>query len=269
LFSAVTPNTKREGEMNGRVFTGLIASITILPVAVLAQDEGAQPGYAYVTYFECNQADEARADEIVGRNYAPHYNSALEEGDIASWGWLVHFVGGNWRRALLLTATNMDDLLDAAGALGEIIAEATPEAGRAFSEACPKHEDYIWETVPGIGGAVLGQERAEVAFSVYFQCDSSREERADEIMRDVLGPVYDRQIANGSLATWGWLKHNVGGNFRRLLSVTGSDHNSIMRARVAINAEVNRGRTKRAFTQFNEICPNHQDYMWDVQIENP
>lgn len=255
--------------MNGRHLAGLIASITFLPVAIVAQDEGTATGFAYVTYFECSQAAEARADEIVSRNYAPHYNTALEQGDIASWGWLAHYVGGKWRRALVLTATNLDDLLDAAGALGEIIAEATPEAGRAFSEACPKHEDYIWETAPGIGGVVLGQERAAAGFSVYFQCDPAREERADEIMRDVLGPIYDQQIANGGLATWSWLKHNVGGEFRRLLSSTGSDHKSIMKARTAIVAQFNQGRTKRGFTQFNEICPRHQDYMWDIQIENP
>ena len=163
----------------------------------------------------------------------------------------------------------MDDLLDTAGALGEIIVEATPEAGRAFSEACPKHEDYIWETAPGIGSAVLGQERAEVGFSVYFHCDSSREERADQIVRDVLGPVYDQQIATGGLATCSWLKHNVGGDYRRLLTATGSGHKSIMKVRAAMVAEFNRGRTKRAFTQVNEICPSHQDYMWDIQIEYP
>ena len=255
--------------MNGGHIAGLIASITFFPVAILAQDEGTQTGFAYVTYFECSQAAEARADEIVIRNYAPHYNTALEQGDIASWSWLAHYVGGRWRRALVLTATNMDDLLDSAGALGEIIAEATPEAGRAFSEACPRHEDYIWETATGIGGVVLGQERAEAGFSVYFECDAAREERADEIMRDVLGPIYDRQVANGGLVTWTWLKHNVGGEFRRLLSATGSDHKSIMKTRMAIVAEFNQGRTKRAFTQFSEICPTHQDYMWDIQIENP
>ena len=59
--------------------------------------------------------------------------------------WLSHFVGGEWRRALVLSTTNMDDLLAAAGALGEAIQESTPEAGRVFTEVCPEHEDYIWE----------------------------------------------------------------------------------------------------------------------------
>jgi len=255
--------------MNGRFLTGLATAIIFFPGATLAQDEATQTGFAYVTYFECSQAAEVRADEIVVRNYAPHYNLAVEHGDIASWAWLAHYVGGKWRRALILTATNMDDLLDSAGALGEIIAEATPEAGRAFSEACPKHEDYIWETSPGIGGVVIGQERAEAGFSAYFECDASQEERADELMRDVLGPIYDEQIADGGLATWGWLRHNVGGPYRRLLSATGSDHKSIMRARAAIVAALNEGRTKRSFNQFNQICHSHQDYMWDIQMENP
>ena len=255
--------------MHRGLIAGVVLSFAFLAAASIAQDGATQPGYVYVTYFECNQADEARADEIVNRNYAPHYNTAREAGDIASWSWLAHYVGGKWRRALVLTATNMNDLLDAAGALGEIIAEATPEAGRAFSEACPKHEDYIWETAPGIGGGVLGQERAESGFSTYLKCDSARQERADELMRDTLGAIYDKQVESGGLATWAWLKHNVGGEYRRLLSATGSDHKALMKARAEMIAALNEGRAKRAFTQFNEICPEHQDYMWDIQIENP
>lgn len=255
--------------MNRGLIAGLVVCTAFLPGALLAQDEASQIGYVYVTYFECNQASEARADEIVSRNYAPHYNAALEGGEIASWSWLAHYVGGKWRRALVLTASNMDDLLDAAGALGEIIAEATPEAGRAFSEACPTHEDYIWESSPGIDGGVLGEERAAAGFSTYMKCDTARQERADELMRDVLGPIYDKHTGSDGLATWAWLSHNVGGAYRRLLTTSGGDHKSMMRARAAIIAEFNTGRTKRAFTQFNEICPEHQDYMWDIQIENP
>ncbi len=255
--------------MNARSLAGLIASVMLFSTSVIAQEQEAQTGFAYVSYFECNQAAEGRADEIVTRSYAPHYNNALEHGDIASWSWLAHYVGGNWRRALVVTATNMDDLLDAAGALGEIIADTTPEAGRAFNEACPVHEDYIWETTPDIGGAAIGQERAGSGFSTYFECNSSQEERADEIVRDVLGPIYDQQVENGGLATWTWLKHNVGGNYRRLLSTTGKDHKSIMRARAAIAEQLDSGRAKRALTQFQEICPNHHDYLWDIVIENP
>ena len=61
----------------------------------------------------------------------------------------------------------------------------------------------------------------------------------------------------------------VGGEYRRLLSATGSDHKSMMRARAEIAAAFNEGRTKRGFNQFNQICHSHQDYMWDILTENP
>ena len=239
-----------------------------VPLIAVAQSDTAATAYAYVTYFECDPANEFRADEIVAHSFAPHYNSALEEGEILSWSWLGHFVGGKYRRALVLTARQMDQLLFAAGALGEVIEEQTPEAGRVFTEVCPVHEDYIWETVPGVNAAV-GEHRGKVGFSVYMDCDVNGEERADELMRDVFGPIYDAQIAAGGLTTWSWLAHNVGGKWRRLLSLTSTDHNTMMRARAAILADMRAGRTARSFNQLNDICPDHQDYMWDIRIENP
>ena len=47
------------------------------------------------------------------------------------------------------------------------------------------------------------------------------------------------------------------------------DHNTIMAARAAVLAEVRTGRSSRAFEQLNDICPDHQDYMWDVRFETP
>lgn len=250
------------------VLAGILTVVAAMPVVSVAQDNAAV-GYAYVTYFECNPALEYRAEEIITRSFKPNYDAAVEHGDILSWSWLSHYVGGKWRRALVLTAGSMDQLLDAAGALGEAIAESTPESGRVFTEVCPVHEDYIWETVPGVGGATAGDERGEVGFSVYFECDVNREERVDEIMREVIGPIYDTQVASGGLTTWTWLKHNVGGDYRRLLSLTANTHKQMMRTRAAVLQSLQSGRTQRAFNQFNEICPKHTDYMWDILIETP
>lgn len=240
-----------------------------MPGFVLAQSQDAPVGFAYVTYFECDAGKEYRADEIIERSYKPHYDAAVEAGDIVSWSWLSHFIGGKYRRALVLTTTNIDDLLSAAGALGEAIEDSTPEAGRVFTEICPGHEDYVWETAPAVGGTAAGTARGEVGFSVYWSCDVNREERADEIMREVLGPIYNAQMESGNITTWTWLKHNVGGEWRRLLSVTGPDHSAIMQARKEIVAQLQSGRTERSFTQLNEICPDHVDYMWDIVFETP
>jgi hypothetical protein len=231
---------------SGIIRTGIASFIALfVPAIGAAQEDEPVTAYVYATYFVCDPADESRADEIVKRNYAPHYDAAVEAGDIASWSWISHFVGGKWRRVLVLTTTNMDDLLDASGALGEILEETTPEAGRVFTEVCDVHEDYIWSNIPGIGSATPG------------------------IVRDVFAPIYDRRVASGDLVSWAWLQHDVGGDWRRLLTTTATDHKTMMRVRAEIIEELGEGRAERATRQFNEICPRHHDYMWDIQVETP
>lgn len=251
-----------------RIFGGFVLTLVLLPFAAHAQEEE-QTAYAYVTYFICDPANEARADEIVKRNYKPHYDAAVEHGDIVQWSWLAHFVGGEWRRALVLTAINIDDLLDASGALGEILEETTPEAGRVFTEVCNQHVDYIWKATGVAAGASAGDARADAGFSMYMVCDMGREDRADEIVRETIAPVYDRHVAEGNLASWTWLEHHVGGKYRRLLAVTAADHKTLMKTRDAIIAELGERRAKRAVDELNEICHTHEDYMWDIQAETP
>ena len=54
-----------------------------------SQQAAAQTAYAYVTYFICDPSTESRADEIIKRNYKPHYDAAVEHGDIAQWSWFA------------------------------------------------------------------------------------------------------------------------------------------------------------------------------------
>ena len=246
-----------------------IASLLLVHGVVLAQENGTNTAYAYVTYFECDAGREYRADEIIERSFKPHYDAAVESGEILQWSWLSHFIGGKWRRALVITTGNMDDLLATAGALGEAIEESTPEAGRVFTEICPVHEDYIWETVPEVTASTPGGDRGNVGFSVYMDCDLNREDRVDQIMGETIGPLYNAQMAAGNLVSWNWLSHNVGGKWRRLLSLTAADHNTMMHARGEVLGELGSGRAQRAFDQMNEICPDHEDYLWDVQFETP
>ncbi len=249
-------------------FFGRAAVLLALPWVALAQTEP-NLNYVYATYFECDPATEARADEIIRSTYAPHYDAAVEAGDIQGWSWLAHFVGGKWRRALVLNASDLDSLIDASGALGEIIEDRTPEAGRAFSATCPVHEDYIWQAAAGLSSTPTGNAGGDVRFSMYIQCDQSREAEADELMREHIAPIYNRHVTDGDLTGWAMLQHNVGGPWRRLLTMASSDHKVMLRTRAQIIAETGSGRAERALREINEICSVHQDYMWDVQYQKP
>lgn len=255
--------------MSIRFIAGLLSALVFLPGIALAQEDESQHVFAYATYFVCSPDSESRADEIINSSFKPHYDAAVEHGDILSWAWLQHFVGGNWRRVLVIIAADMDSLIDASGALGEAISDTTPEAGRAFSGICSSHDDYIWESVEGVGSGAVTDRRGEVGFSAYFQCDTSEEERADELVREVFGPIYDGHTGEGKLTSWNWLQHNVGGKWRRILTMGATDHKTLMRERAAIIDEFGERRTERAFDEFNKICNSHQDYMWDILIQTP
>lgn len=230
----------------------------------LAQEESAAASYVYATYFVCAPDGESRADEIISSSFKPHYDAAVEHGDIQAWSWMQHYVGGNWRRVLVIVAKDINSLLDASGALGEIIGEKTPEAGRAFSAICSSHDDYIWKTVPEVGTAGISARRGAAGFSVYMRCDLNGEERADELVRTVFAPIYDKHVGEGALTSWNWLQHHVGGEWRRVLLMGAADHKALMKARDAIVADYQERKVKRAAEEMNKICDTHQDYMWDI-----
>ncbi len=250
--------------MNKRIIAAGFLVLALLAGYSVAQDQGADINYVYATYFVCSPDGESRADEIINTSFKPHYDAAVEHGDILSWTWMQHYVGGKWRRVLVIVAQDMDSLLDASGALGEIISDRTPEAGRSFSAICASHEDYIWETTPGVGSAAVTEERGAAGFSVYMRCDLNEEERADELIRKVFGPIYDKHVGEGELTSWNWLKHNVGGEWRRLLIMGAADHKTLMKTRAAILADFDDRKVERAAEEMNEICDTHQDYMWDI-----
>ena len=255
--------------MINKIISGFLSTFVLLPGIAVAQANPSQTAYAYATYFVCSPETESRADEIINSTFKPHYDAAVEQGDILSWSWLRHFVGGNWRRVLVLVASDMDSIIDASGAIGEAISDTTPESFRAFSGICSSHEDYIWQNVEGIGSGAVTQERGSAGFSVYMQCDMSKEERADELVREVFGPIYNRHVGQGELTSWNWLEHNVGGKWRRILIMDAADHKTLMKTRAAIIEEFADRRVERAFEEINRICHTHQDYMWDILVNSP
>jgi len=255
--------------MNKTTVAAFLLAFAFLAGNSFAQGQGAHGNYAYATYFVCAPDGESRADEIVKSSFKPHYDAAVEQGDILSWSWLQHYVGGSWRRVLVIIAKDMDSLLDASGALGEIISDKTPEAGRAFSATCSSHEDYIWQTTPGLGSSAVTDQRGAAGFSVYMQCDLNGEERADELVAKVFAPVYNKHVGEGQLTSWNWLKHNVGGEWRRVLIMGAANHKTLMKARAAILADFDDRKLERAAKEMNEVCGRHQDYMWDILLQTP
>jgi hypothetical protein len=166
------------------------------------------------------------------------------------------------------SAYDLGSLMSALETVNGAVDEKYPELSRAFSEICGTHDDYIWQQATGSRGADVTVERGQVGFSAYHNCDMSHETRADEMMESVFGPIYDRQVANGNLISWGWMQHVVGGKWRRISTMTAADETRLMAARTAIIEEIGDGLEEEG-KEFNSICGSHQDFIWNIVHEKP
>lgn len=249
--------------MRGAVF----AVVVMIPMVGLAQEEETPP-YVYAIYFECDAAGTALADEIVDTAFAGVYDAAVEAGEIRSWGWLAHHTGSKWRRLIYHSAPDLDSLLAGLQSTDEATQEKYPAMSRAFGEICGTHEDYIWQHVTGSQPGTLPAERGKAGFSAYYQCKVSQEQRADEIVKEVFAPVYNKHTGEGKLSSWGWMQHWVGGKYRRIWTMSGADHSSVLEARDAIYQELMESH-EDALQEFDQICGSHQDNMWNILHEKP
>lgn len=246
------------------------ASLAFLAAACGAQEEDAPELYTYATYFSCPGGPLERADEIMAGS-VERMDGLVEDGTITAWGWLAHHTGGHWSRIAYHQAASLDGLLDALEAIQGNGDDAEEEAEAAAGDdgpgliaICNSHEDYIWQVESG----TVGKERGAAGFSVYHVCDMNREDRADEIVESHFAPIFNKLVEDGKLTSWSWQSHVVGGEFRKLQTMSAEDHKSLIAARGEA-IEMAYADDNAAGEEFTEICGQHVDYMWDIVHETP
>jgi len=247
----------------------LTASVSLAALGVAAaasaQEDGetAEDTYIYSTYLFCSTDRQGDMDAFTETHQAPVWEQAKADGAINDWAWIAHHTGGEWRRLQVFTASSLGGLLDAQDAIGALAEDMiSDEDAASVQGVCPSHEDYIWKAEAGAGELAAG----DAMFSVYMICDESREARADEIMMSEFKPVLDQMVADGKFSSWGWLSHWVGGEYRRVQTMTAADHKALLAARDEMIATLYQDGESEAGQEFSEICNGHQDYMWNVQL---
>jgi hypothetical protein len=116
-----------------------VASSESRPTA--AQD---RPDVGLTSYMVCDSR-ENEADEIMQTAFSPILNRHVQAGDISSWSWLEHGVGGWYRRALVLDAADYKSMLDYWEKLWSDLEAEQPELLREFASICESHTDYVWD----------------------------------------------------------------------------------------------------------------------------
>jgi hypothetical protein len=103
-----------------------------------------RPAAAMSTYWVCQLGREARADTLVTDVIGPVLSRQVEAGDLQSWSWFAHVVGGKYRRLAVTDGADARTLLAAQAALVEELAGSHRDAFREFGEICTSHQDYVW-----------------------------------------------------------------------------------------------------------------------------
>jgi hypothetical protein len=225
-----------------------------LPAAAQSQENQV---YISATYFHCNSAMVAKADDAVAKLFKGELDSMVKDGTVSSWGWLGKYEGGDWERAGYFTGSSVKAVLDAGDKLGAT-SDGHPPV-KAFEEACSSGEDYIWHV---LAGNDAHGHRGKVSFSTYYVCDQSRETQADALVKQVIGPKYDKLVADGKLSTWAWAEHILGGKYRRLETMTAESRDALIATREGLVAAAEHDPVAEAMTS---ICGSHQDFIWDVK----
>jgi hypothetical protein len=234
----------------------LAATVTCLASSLAAAQARENPVFIYATYFHCNSGMVERADDSVAKQYKSELDRMVKDGAVSSWGWLRKNVGGEWARAGFLTGPSLKAVLNAANY--SVMSDGHPPK-KAFEEACSSGDDYIWHV---LAGSDPRARRGKSVFSTYFVCDQSREMQADALVKRIVGPMYDKLVADGKLTTWFWAEHIVGGKYRRLATLTAQSTDALIAAREELVAAAEHDPLDEAMTS---ICGSHQDYIWEVQ----
>ena len=237
--------------------------LSALTLSCMAQEEDAAPFYIYSTYFYCGGGPLSRVDELTVET-VPVMDKLVEDGTINGWGWYGHHTGGGWQRLAYHTASTMAELIDGSDAIQAAL-QAMPDDDddddqMGFGQICYRHDDYIWEGVTGSGPS---DEQPKAGFSTYHVCDFAREDRADEIIKEHAAPILNKLVEEGKLISWGWSSHSVGGKFRKLQTMTGADHKSVLAARDEAIEKIY-AENSAAGEELTDICGSHVDYMWDI-----
>ncbi len=103
----------------------------------------ARGGAAFSVYFVCDQGREEEADALVQQVFGPVYDKMVADGKLKSWGWNEHIVGSSYRRLATISATDMNAVMEARGAI--VQATIDNKLGATLTDICGDHADYMWE----------------------------------------------------------------------------------------------------------------------------
>jgi hypothetical protein len=112
-------------------------------------------------------------------------------------------------------------------------------------------------------GIAHAQDDADAmyVYATYLVCDTSQQDRADEIFEKIDQPLLDAAVADKSLSGYSYYTHHTGGRWRRGTFSMAPSIQALLDSQETIGAGMTAGNSKMR-KEFNTICNAHDDYIW-------
>lgn len=121
-----------------------------------------------------------------------------------------------------------------------------------------------------LAGSATAQDEPPLAYTyaTYMYCDigPGKQERMDEIVASVDRQVYNEAMEEGVISGWGWLAHQTGGLWRRLLYFQADTLEGLWEAQEAVAKRFPEVSSRETGAERFEICHAHEDYVWALRL---
>jgi|MudIll2142460700_1097286.scaffolds.fasta_scaffold173578_2 hypothetical protein len=116
------------------------------------------------------------------------------------------------------------------------------------------------------GQLAYAQQTPSYIFAAYYRCAVGKESRADAIYKETIAPLLDKQVKEGRITDFGWNRHWMGGAWRRVEYLQGTNLDKMVDAR---NQYIEAMQKQQAVSdEFDSICNSHDDYIWQVGAQS-
>jgi hypothetical protein len=98
-------------------------------------------------------------------------------------------------------------------------------------------------------------------YATYFNCDTSKQERADEIFQQLDQPFWEGAVTDGTVTGFGYMIHKTGGKWRKVQYYRAPTIEALLAAQNKVGDAID-AKNKKLSTEFGAICNSHDDYIW-------
>lgn len=100
-------------------------------------------------------------------------------------------------------------------------------------------------------------------YATYHYCNTSSQDRADEVYAQVNKPAMEKLLADGKITAFGWLSHHTGGKWRRVSYYAAPTLDALLDAGDASGDLMDKADPDgKLGDDFSSACPSHDDYIW-------